>query len=151
MCYAATHPEKMDAQKQVQWQKLAKLQPADMNTIINLEALGVPVRKRGKASGLSFGRKRKRAVRKVCACECLQSSPAGPSLPARLSSARMPVLLSSHHTLVFGLEPPTCQRACCCTSAVPGRCSGCGWRCLGGDGNGAAGLEARRAESRAKA
>ena len=65
MCYAATHPEKMDAQKQVQWQKLAKLQPADMSTIINLEALGVPVRKRGKASGLSFGRKRKRAVRKV--------------------------------------------------------------------------------------
>lgn len=68
MCYAATHPEKLDAQKQVQWQKLAKLQPADMNTIINLEHLGVPVRKRGKASGLSFGRKRKRAVRKVRAC-----------------------------------------------------------------------------------
>ena len=65
MCYAATHPEKMDQQKQVQWQKLAKLQPADMATIINLEHLGVPVRKRGKASGLSFGRKRKRAVRKV--------------------------------------------------------------------------------------
>ncbi|CAK0753523.1 hypothetical protein CVIRNUC_002227 [Coccomyxa viridis] len=64
MCYAATHPEKMDQQKQVQWQKLAKLQPADMATIINLEHLGVPVRKRGKASGLSFGRKRKRAVRK---------------------------------------------------------------------------------------
>lgn len=68
MCYAATHPEKMDAQKQVQWQKLAKLQAADMNTIINLEHLGVPVRKRGKASGLSFGRKRKRAVRKVSFC-----------------------------------------------------------------------------------
>ena len=47
MCYAATHPEKMDQQKQVQWQKLAKLQPADMATIINLEHLGVPVRKRG--------------------------------------------------------------------------------------------------------
>ena len=42
MCYAATHPEKMDQQKQVQWQKLAKLQPADMATIINLEHLGVP-------------------------------------------------------------------------------------------------------------
>ncbi len=68
MCYAATHPEKMDAQKQVQWQKLAKLQAADMNTIINLEHLGVPVRKRGKASGLSFGRKRKRAVRKASHC-----------------------------------------------------------------------------------
>ena len=66
MCYAATHLEKLDVQKQMQWQKLAKLQQSDMDTIINLEALGVPVRKRGKASvGLSFGRKRKRAVRKV--------------------------------------------------------------------------------------
>ncbi len=66
MCYAATHPEKMDAAKQAQWQKLARLRPEDMNTIINLEFLGVPVRKRGGRSvGLSFGRKRKRAVRKV--------------------------------------------------------------------------------------
>ena len=65
MCYAATHPEKLDTQKQIQWQKLARLRPEDMNTIINLEYLGVPVRKRGKSSGLVFGRKRKRAVRKV--------------------------------------------------------------------------------------
>ncbi|KAK9819584.1 hypothetical protein WJX72_000024 [[Myrmecia] bisecta] len=64
MCYVATHPEKMDSTKQLQWQKLAKLQAEDMNTIINLEFLGVPVRKRGKTTGLSFGRKRKRAVRK---------------------------------------------------------------------------------------
>ncbi len=73
MCYSATHLEKMDAQRQMQWQKLAKLQQSDMNTIINLEALGVPVRKRGKASGLSFGRRRKRAVRKVGACKSFQS------------------------------------------------------------------------------
>ena len=66
MCYCATHPEKMDATKQMQWQKLAKLTDMDMNTITNLEFLGVPVRKRGKAtSSLTFGRKRKRAVRKV--------------------------------------------------------------------------------------
>eukprot|EP00891_Asterochloris_glomerata_P007891 jgi/Astpho2/7891/gw1.00118.18.1_t len=65
MCYCATHPEKMDATKQMQWQKLAKLTDMDMNTITNLEFLGVPVRKRGKAtSSLTFGRKRKRAVRK---------------------------------------------------------------------------------------
>ena len=40
----------------------------DMNTINNLELLGVPVRKRGNTKtglGLTFGRKRKRAVRKV--------------------------------------------------------------------------------------
>lgn len=65
MCYAATHPEKLDAVKQAQWQKLAQLRPEDMTTIINLEYLGVPVRKRGKSTGLIFGRKRKRAVRKV--------------------------------------------------------------------------------------
>ena len=78
MCYCATHPEKMDATKQMQWQKLAKLTDMDMNTITNLEFLGVPVRKRGKAtSSLTFGRKRKRAVRKVncltfafCQCSC---------------------------------------------------------------------------------
>ncbi|KAK9906798.1 hypothetical protein WJX75_008240 [Coccomyxa subellipsoidea] len=64
MCYAATHPEKLDAVKQAQWQKLAQLRPEDMTTIINLEYLGVPVRKRGRSTGLVFGRKRKRAVRK---------------------------------------------------------------------------------------
>lgn len=65
MSYVATHPEKLDATKQTQWQKLAKLSNEDMATVINLECLGVPVRKRGKPSGLNFGRKRKRAVRKV--------------------------------------------------------------------------------------
>ena len=49
----------------MQWQKLARLRPDEMGAILNLEHLGVPVRKRGKAAGLVFGRKRKRAVRKV--------------------------------------------------------------------------------------
>ena len=65
MCYVATHPEKLDATKEQQWQKLAGLSPEDMSTVTNLEFLGVPVRKRGKATGLNFGRKRKRAVRKA--------------------------------------------------------------------------------------
>ena len=65
MCYVATHPEKMDDTKAGQWQKLAKLSPQDMENITNLEYLGVPVRKRGKTPALMFGRKRKRAVRKV--------------------------------------------------------------------------------------
>ena len=65
MCYCATHPEKLDATKQQQWQKLAMLSEKDMNTITNLEFIGVPVRKRSKATGLNFGRKRKRAVRKA--------------------------------------------------------------------------------------
>lgn len=65
MCYVATHPEKLDATKEQQWQKLANLTHEDMTTITNLELIGVPVRKRGKTTGLNFGRKRKRAVRKV--------------------------------------------------------------------------------------
>ena len=65
MCYVATHPEKLDATKEQQWQKLANLSHEDMTTITNLEFIGVPVRKRGKTTGLNFGRKRKRAVRKA--------------------------------------------------------------------------------------
>lgn len=67
MSYVITHPEKMDDARQQQWQKLAHLTDMDMNTINNLELLGVPVRKRGNTKtglGLTFGRKRKRAVRK---------------------------------------------------------------------------------------
>ena len=69
MSYVITHPEKMDDARQQQWQRLAHLTDMDMNTINNLELLGVPVKKRGGAKsgiGLTFGRKRKRAVRKVC-------------------------------------------------------------------------------------
>ena len=68
MSYVITHPEKMDDARQQQWQKLAHLTDIDMNTINNLELLGVPVKKRGNTKsglGLTFGRKRKRAVRKV--------------------------------------------------------------------------------------
>ena len=68
MSYVITHPEKMDDARQQQWQKLAHLTDMDMNTINNLELLGVPVKKRGNTKsglGLTFGRKRNRAVRKV--------------------------------------------------------------------------------------
>ena len=68
MSYVITHPEKMDDARQQQWQRLAHLTDMDMNTINNLELLGVPVKKKGNAKtslGLNFGRKRKRAVRKV--------------------------------------------------------------------------------------
>ena len=67
MCYVITHPEKMDDAKQQQWQRLSHLTDMDMNGINNLELLGVPVKKRGasKGIGLTFGRKRKRAVRKA--------------------------------------------------------------------------------------
>lgn len=67
MSYVITHPEKMDDARQQQWQRLAHLTDMDMNTINNLELLGIPVKKKGNAKtglGLNFGRKRKRAVRK---------------------------------------------------------------------------------------
>ena len=73
MSYVITHPEKMDDARQQQWQRLAHLTDMDMNTINNLELLGVPVKKRGNTKsglGLTFGRKRKRAVRKVCILSC---------------------------------------------------------------------------------
>lgn len=73
MCYVITHPEKMDDAKQQQWQRLSHLTDMDMNGINNLELLGVPVKKRGgsKGMGLTFGRKRKRAVRKASLAHCL--------------------------------------------------------------------------------
>ncbi|KAG0576062.1 hypothetical protein KC19_5G052300 [Ceratodon purpureus] len=46
LIYAATHPEKLDAAKRLQWMKLAKLSGEDMNGINNLEYLGVSVSKR---------------------------------------------------------------------------------------------------------
>lgn len=64
MCYSATHLEKLDSTRQAQWQKVARLTPGDMACVTNLEYLGVPVRKRSKGGGISFGRKRRRAVRK---------------------------------------------------------------------------------------
>jgi syntaxin-binding protein 1 len=68
LCYAATHQEKLDPARQAQWQKVARLTAADMAAIVNLEYLGVPVCKRARGGGalgaLSFGRRRRRAVRK---------------------------------------------------------------------------------------
>ncbi|KAL3694828.1 hypothetical protein R1sor_008479 [Riccia sorocarpa] len=66
MIYAATHPEKLDATKRLQWMKLARLTGDDMNAISNLEYLGVSVTKKTSSSfSLKFGaRKNKRALRK---------------------------------------------------------------------------------------
>ncbi|PSC68723.1 SM Sec1-family [Micractinium conductrix] len=64
MCYSATHLEKLDGTREAQWQKVARLTPDDMSMVTNLEYLGVPVRKRNKGGGITFGRKRRRAVRK---------------------------------------------------------------------------------------
>lgn len=66
LCYSATHQEKLDPSRQAQWQKVARLSAADMAVVRNLEFLGVPVckRQRGGIAGISFGRRRRRAVRK---------------------------------------------------------------------------------------
>mgnify|MGYP002395349183 CR=1 FL=1 len=42
MCYSATHLEKLDATRQQQWQKVARLNGEDMACVTNLEYLGVP-------------------------------------------------------------------------------------------------------------
>lgn len=66
MIYAASHPEKLDAAKRLQWMKLARLTEEDMNPVVNMEYMGVSVSK--KQSGgfsLKFGtRKNKRGLRK---------------------------------------------------------------------------------------
>ncbi len=55
LCYAATHPGKLDAAKEMQWAKLARLSPpADLaKCLAGLEALGVPVYKRGGSGSSS--------------------------------------------------------------------------------------------------
>ena len=65
ICFCCTHPDKMDATKQVQWQKLAKQSTADMEALLNLDLLGVPINKKPTVSGLWFGTARKRTFRKV--------------------------------------------------------------------------------------
>ena len=62
--------EKLDATRQSQWQKLARLDASEIKCLRNLEYLGVPVCKREGASlssNLSFGkgRRKKSAVRYV--------------------------------------------------------------------------------------
>ena len=67
MCYAATHPEKLDKAKRQGWMKLARLSEEDMDTVVNLEHLGVAVNKRsGLKAMVNIGRKRraKAALRK---------------------------------------------------------------------------------------
>ena len=57
LCYAATHPGKLDSAKEAQWAKLARLNPqTDLaRCLAGLEALGVPVYKRGASSSSQGG------------------------------------------------------------------------------------------------
>ena len=63
MIYAATHPEKLDATKRMQWMKLMRLTGEDMHCVNNLEYLGVAVSKKSSSSGfsLTFGKRKVRA------------------------------------------------------------------------------------------
>lgn len=67
ICFVATHPEKMDDSKAMQWARLADLSDADMAAITSLESLGVPVRKKGTApKSRIFSRKQQaKQTRKV--------------------------------------------------------------------------------------
>eukprot|EP00775_Hariotina_reticulata_P004848 gene4848-5095_t len=70
MAYLATHPEKLDSTKKMQWQKLARLDNQDMATVCNLAFLNVAVMKppgTQQSKGLSFGlrlKKKKATYRK---------------------------------------------------------------------------------------
>lgn len=66
MIYAASHPEKLDAAKRLQWMKLARLTEEDMNPVVNMEYMGVSVSKKQTGGfSLKFGtRKNKRGLRK---------------------------------------------------------------------------------------
>jgi syntaxin-binding protein 1 len=59
MIYVATHPEKLDATKRMQWMKLARLSGDEMNAVTNLEFLGVQVSKKPQSGveklALKFG------------------------------------------------------------------------------------------------
>ena len=66
LCYFATHPGKLDTvQKQLQWQKLARLSAEDMNAINNMQYIGVQLRSDDHGAGggsknLKFGAKKNR-------------------------------------------------------------------------------------------
>lgn len=65
MIYAASHPEKLDAAKRLQWMKLARLTEDDMRPVVNMEYMGVSVSKKHAGGfSLKFGHHKKRAVRK---------------------------------------------------------------------------------------
>ena len=60
LLYAATHPGRMDAAKEAQWAKLARLPPSDVAAAFSgLEALGVPVHRR---QGVTFPKPPKRSA-----------------------------------------------------------------------------------------
>ena len=54
----------VDSTRQAQWQKLTRLSPADMEALLNLELLGVPIQPKPKL-GLTLTRRRNRAYRKA--------------------------------------------------------------------------------------
>ena len=54
LLYAATHPEKFDAAEKSRWMKATGLSSADLDTVINLEKLGVRVTKRASAFSSTF-------------------------------------------------------------------------------------------------
>lgn len=65
MCYLATHPDKLDSERRLQWQKLAQLNASEMDTMLNLEYLGISVTKKDGPSLLNFVRKNKsKGIRK---------------------------------------------------------------------------------------
>lgn len=66
MCYLTTHPEKLDTSQRMKWVEVAGLTADDMNTVSNLELLGVAVNKKASSSSmLTFSkRKTKGALRK---------------------------------------------------------------------------------------
>ena len=51
--------------------QVTRLSPQQFSAITNLEFLGIPVFKRTRSTGLFFGRKRKRNIRKVGAASLL--------------------------------------------------------------------------------
>ncbi|MCO5559681.1 hypothetical protein L7F22_013282 [Adiantum nelumboides] len=65
MIYAASHPEKLDAAKRLQWMKLARLTEEDMNPVVNMEYMGVSVSKKQPGGfSLKFGTRKKRGLRR---------------------------------------------------------------------------------------
>jgi hypothetical protein len=68
----------VDATRQAQWQKLTKLSPADMEALLNLELMGVPINPKPATGrlGLTLSRRRNRTYRKastllkICCARC---------------------------------------------------------------------------------
>ena len=84
MCYSATHVEKLDATRQQQWQKVARLTPADMDAITNLEYLGVPGTWGNKMTGRCLG------ASSLGPAACLTSRPARRSGPLPVAECSGP-------------------------------------------------------------